>query len=162
MPRVEIRMKASLAPEQLMGAMLDFSERRPDLWPGLARKFYEVYEVEGTSAHVKEGTTGPPFSVWARERYDWSTPWKVTWTVEESNFCVPGSGVTMTVSRANGGSEIFLEWQREPSNWRGKIALPMIARNNGKMLKGFMEKAFSHLEKQPNLPNYQPPSTPSV
>jgi hypothetical protein len=79
-------MRTSLAPEHLMGAMLDFTERRPDLWPGLAPKFYQVYEVGDTFAVIREGTAGPPFSVWARERYDWSTPWRVSWTVEESNL----------------------------------------------------------------------------
>jgi hypothetical protein len=158
MPRVEIRLKSSLAPEQLMGAMLDFTERRPDLWPGLSRKFYEVYEVGDTSARVREGTAGPPFSVWARERYDWSTPWNVTWEVEESNFCVPGSGVSMTVSPSNRGSNVVIEWQREPSSWRGKLALPMLVRNDGKMLKRFIEKSFAQLEQQSNLPSYRPPN----
>jgi hypothetical protein len=161
MAKVELRMQTSLAPEHLMGAMLDFTERRPDLWPGLTRKFYQVYEVGDTFAVIREGTSGPPFSVWARERYDWSTPWRVSWTVEESNFCTPGSGVVMTVSPADGGSDIFLQWQREPSNLRGRIAVSMVSRNDGKMLRGFIQKGFSHLEKQSDLPEYSPPSAPA-
>lgn len=158
MPSVKLRMHTSLRPEQLMGAMLDFSEHRPNLWPGLSRKFYEVYEVGETSARVREGTSGPPFSVWARERYDWSTPWKVAWTAEESNFCTRGSGAVMTVSLADGGSDVLLEWQREPSNLRGRIALAVVARNDGKTLRRLIEKSFRHLEQQHNLPTYQPPS----
>jgi hypothetical protein len=162
MPRVELRMRTALPPERLMGAMLDFTEARPELWPRLSRKFYEVYEVGETFAVVKEGTAGPPFSVWARERYDWSTPWKVSWTVEESNFCTPGSGVVITVSSSEGGgSDVLLEWQREPTNPRGRIALSMVARNGGKMLRGLIQKAFSHLERQSELPGYRPPSAPA-
>jgi hypothetical protein len=157
MPRVELKMKTSLAPEQLMGALLDFTERRPDLWPGLSRKFYEVYEVGDTFARIKEGTSGPPVSVWAREHYDWSIPWRVSWTVEESNFCVPGSAVAMTVSRANGGSNVLLEWNREPSGLRGKLVIPMVARNDGKILRGFIEKALANLEQERDLPTYRPP-----
>jgi hypothetical protein len=162
MARVELRMHTSLAPERLMGAMLDFTERRPDLWPGLAGKFFEVYEVGDTFAVVKEGTAGPPFTVWARERYDWSTPWRVSWTVEESNFCTPGSRVTMTVSPSDRvGSDILLDWQREPLNLRGRIAVSMVARNDGKMLRGFMQKSFANLEQQSDLPTYQPPGGPA-
>jgi hypothetical protein len=159
--KVELRMRASLAPEHLMGAMLDFTERRPDLWPGLAPKFYQVYEVGDTFAVIREGTAGPPFSVWARERYDWSTPWRVSWTVEESNFCTPGSGVVMTVSPADGGSDVGVEWQREPSNLRGRIAISMASRNEGKMLRGFFQKGLAQLEERSDLPTYRPPSAPA-
>jgi hypothetical protein len=160
-PRVVLRLHSALAPEQLMGAMVDFTERRPELWPGLSRKLYEVYEASDTSAAVKEGTSGPPFTVWARERYDWATPWQVSWVVEQSNFCAPGSGVVMTVSPATGGrSDVLIEWQREPFGWRGRIAIPMLVRNDAKMLRGFLERALSHLENQPDLPVYRPPGAP--
>jgi hypothetical protein len=42
----DIRSKAS--PDAIRAALLDFSERRPELWPGLPADQYEVYEVGDT------------------------------------------------------------------------------------------------------------------
>ena len=32
---------------KVIDALTDFSDRRPDVWPGLARELYEVYSVVG-------------------------------------------------------------------------------------------------------------------
>jgi hypothetical protein len=67
----------------------------------------------------------------------------------------------MTVSPADGGSDVGVEWQREPSNLRGRIAIFMASRNEGKMLRGFFQKGFAQLEERSDLPTYRPPSAPS-
>lgn len=158
MPKVHFDIASSLPPEKIMGAMLDFSDRRPDIWPGLARKFYEVYEVGETTATIREGS-GAPFNVWAREHYDWGTPWRVSWTVEESNFCAPGNGVVMTVEPRPDGSNVHIDWERTPTSIKGKIIIPMVASNGGKRLQGFIKKGFDGLVKQPDLPDYTPPTS---
>lgn len=156
MPHVEFDIASTLAPDKVMGAMLDFSERRPDIWPGLAAKYYEVYEVGDTTALIREGS-GLPFNVWAKERYDWSTPWRVAWTVQESNFCTPGSRVILTVEPRDGGSNVHIDWEREPSSLKGRMIVKMIASNNGKRLQGFIKQGFDSLAKEKDLPSYTPP-----
>jgi hypothetical protein len=154
----EFDFTSSLPPEKVMGALLDFSKRRPELWAGLAPKYYEVYEVGDTSAFIREGS-GAPFNVWARERYDWSTPWQVAWTVEESNFCTPGDGVVVSVTPADGGSNIHLKWERRGSNLKGRFVVALLAPGNGRMLKSFIKKGFDSLSKKSDLPDYTPPAT---
>src|SRR5205807_4195574 len=97
MTRFDVDADTKLSPERVREAYLDFTERRPDIWPGLARDLYKVYTVGEKQAEIQEGST-KPFKVWARERYDWSDPQTVTWTVLESNFSSPGSHVSATVT----------------------------------------------------------------
>jgi hypothetical protein len=155
MPKVQFDIASTLPPEKIMGAMLDFSDRRPDLWPGLARKYYEVYEIGETEADIREGS-GAPFNVWAREHYDWATPWRVSWTVQESNFCAPGNGVVMTVEPRPNGSNVHIDWERTPTTLKGKFIIGMIGSNGGKRLQGFINKGYAALAKQSDLPSYTP------
>ena len=69
MPRIEFDIPTSLPPEKVKAMLLDFSDRRPDTWPGLGRDQYKVYSIGETSAEIREGNKRP--NVWARERYDW-------------------------------------------------------------------------------------------
>ena len=76
MPRVTFDIHTILPPEQVLAMLIDFSARRPELWPMLARQLYEVYEVGTTSAAVKEGSIQPTL-MWERDYYNWSQPGRV-------------------------------------------------------------------------------------
>jgi hypothetical protein len=66
-----------------------------------------VYSVGDTTAEVREGNRSP--KIWARERYNWSTPGTVRWEVMESNFCDPGSYVEARITPGErGGSRIHV------------------------------------------------------
>src|SRR5437870_13868538 len=70
---------------------------------------------------------------WAREHYDWSDPETVRWTVQECNFCAPGSFVSATVfPRDEGGSRIQIHWERTPTSLAGKFAARLIVLTKGK------------------------------
>ena len=147
MARVELDVDTSLAPDRLIDALTDFSERRPDVWPDLERSQYEVYSVEATSASVREGSKLPGTTIWAKERYDWSAPGTVRWTVEESNFCAPGSYVAVTARPSgSGGSRIHVEWDRTGTSFVGKLVVGMVKVSNGGPLKSSLRKAFHRLE----------------
>jgi len=45
-------------PEKVMSAMLDFSHRRPEIWPNLSAKIYQARSVGEYTADVTEGN-GP-------------------------------------------------------------------------------------------------------
>ena len=145
MTRIVLDLDTPCPPQRAIGALLDFSDRRPEVWPGLAREFYEVEPVGETSAEVREGST-KPIKVWAREHYDWSTPGTVSWTVTESNFCTPGSGVAVTVTEGgNGGSHLHLEWERHPSNARGRVATVFMRLAGRRILRSYIGAVLAKL-----------------
>ena len=135
MPRVTFAMHTGLPADQVLAMFTDFSARRPELWPTLARELYNVYEVAATSADVKEGSPRPT-QMWERVHYDWSVPGTVRWTVHESNYFVPGSYVEVTVQEAaTGGSEIQVEWSRTGIGLRGKAIAALIVLSRGSILR---------------------------
>jgi Polyketide cyclase / dehydrase and lipid transport len=148
MAKVDLDVETSLPPERVREALLDFSERRPDVWPGLTRSLYELYSVSETSADVKEGTKMPFGSVWAREHYDWSDPQTVSWTVRESNFCAPGSFVSATLEpREGGGTRIHVHWERTGTTLAGRIATGLIAATRGRPVRASIENGLRRLER---------------
>ena len=110
--RVQYEFHTLMPPEGVVSALTDFSEKRPSIWPNLDPAKYKVHEVGDTWALVTEGSARP--DIWARERYDWSVPGRVSWEAEESNFCAPGSGIVVSVDPASsGGSRVRIDWERK-------------------------------------------------
>lgn len=151
MAEIEMDIDTTLPPEQVIGALLDFSERRPEVWPGLEPSLYEVYSVGDTEAEIKEGSKLPGAKFWAREHYDWSTPGTVTWTVRDSNFSAPGSYVSATVTpKGGGGSHIHVVWDRTPTSFVGRLVMAVIRRTKGKPVAASIKKALDKLERSAN------------
>ena len=149
MPRAEMELDTTVSPETVRAALLDFSPRRPEVWPGIAASEYKVYETGATSADVREGTKSPGMTIWAREHYDWSDPQTVKWTVVESNFSAPGSYVAATITaKPGGGSHVHLEWNRTGSNFVGRVMIRMIALAKGRPVASSFRKALTRLEQQ--------------
>jgi hypothetical protein len=147
MPRLELDVETSLPPERVREALLDFSERRPELWPSIEPSLYAVYSVGETSADVREGTKLLFTRIWANEHYDWSTPDTIRWTVTESNFSAPGSYVAATLHpRDGGGTRVHIEWERTGSTFLGRLLIRLIALTRGKPLASSMEKTLRALE----------------
>jgi hypothetical protein len=147
MPKVDIHTETTLSPEKVIAMLTDFSERRPEIWPGLWKDAYQVYSVGETSAEVREGNKSP--KVWARERYDWSKPGVVRWEVLESNFSKPGSFLEATVTpKDGGGSNIDILWNRSPSSFIGFVALGAILLTRGAPVKSSINAALRKAEKE--------------
>jgi polyketide cyclase/dehydrase/lipid transport protein len=150
MPKVETDVETSLPPERVKEALTDFSERRPEIWPGIEPSLYEVYSVGQTTADIKEGTKMPGATVWAKEHYDWSEPNTIRWTVQKSNFCTPGSYVLATLSpREGGGTRIHIEWNRTPTSFTGRLATWLITMTKGRPIAASIQKAMRKLEQAP-------------
>jgi hypothetical protein len=147
MARLEFDIDTSLSPERVTQALLDFSPRRPETWPGIEPSLYEVYSVGETSADIREGTKLPGTKIWAREHYDWATPGTITWTVVESNFSAPGSYLSANIKPAEGGgSHLHVVWERTGTTLVGRAVVFMIKVSKGKPLATSMKKAFDRLE----------------
>ncbi|XAS68741.1 hypothetical protein V3C33_05485 [Micrococcaceae bacterium Sec5.7] len=150
MPEVKIEVNTSASPERVRAALLDFSERRPQIWPGIEPSLYEVYDVGETHADIKEGSRLPGSSLWAKEHYDWSATDTVTWTVRESNFCAPGSYVSATITgKSDGGSRIDIVWNRTPTTFTARLAAFIIRATRGKPIAASMRQGLSLLENAP-------------
>ena len=67
MAHIEFSIRTDAPPDAVRAALLDFSERRPELWPGLPRHQYVIYEATETWADIREGYKGP---IWVREHYE--------------------------------------------------------------------------------------------
>src|SRR5947209_1877320 len=55
MPRIELDIETSLDPDKVIAMITDFSEHRPDTWPGLSGEVYEACSVGGKTAEIREG-----------------------------------------------------------------------------------------------------------
>ncbi|WP_280471688.1 SRPBCC family protein [Nocardia cyriacigeorgica] len=107
--RFEFDVATAATPDQVVELLTDFSPQRPDRWPALSAKSYEVYTVGETSADVREGQDLPPIS--ATWHYDWSEPGTVTMTVTGGDDLAIGSYHTVIVRpAADGGSTVHGIW----------------------------------------------------
>jgi len=140
-------IESDLSPDQISAALLDFTERRPRLWPNLDGNYYEVHSVGESSAVVTEGNIGRP-KLWAQEHYDWSQPGRIEWRSGESNYCKPGGGVVVTLTETpNGGSRLSMEWERESLNWRGRLAIAVVKIGGPRMFRFGMKRNLGHIAK---------------
>jgi hypothetical protein len=133
MTRIDFDIRADAPPEAVREALLDFSERRPELWPGLPADQYQVYEVGETWAEIREGYRG---RIWVRERYDWSEPGQVRFTVVDSGFANPGSYVVVEIGPAGrGGSTLHITWVRWGKGVFGKLFVGLMALTRGAAIR---------------------------
>ena len=140
MARIEFDAETRATPEQVVAALTDFTERRPDIWQGLSRDAYQVYSIGENTAEVREGNVRP--RIWARERYDWS-PTTVRWEVLESNFCEPGSFVEVQIApREGNGSQIHGVWSRTPTSFKWQLMLSLIVLSRGAPVKSSLAKGL--------------------
>jgi len=125
-------------------ALLDFTDRRLDLWPQLDPATYRVHWVRETSAEITEGSPRP--KVWSREHYDWSHPTTITWTAVESNFCKPGSHISMDIAPLDtGGSRVSVTWDRTAASLKGRVALGVVALGGSRLLRWATRKSLGDL-----------------
>jgi hypothetical protein len=139
-----VDVDTALAPEQVVAAYTDFSERRPDIWPGLSRKFFQVHSLNETSADVTEGSD-KPISVWAREKYDWSTPNLIKWSVTQSDFSLPGHTMEVKVAPTGSGSHVTLNYDRGVYGFKGNVAGVMMKLFGKKIITSYYRKCFDKL-----------------
>jgi hypothetical protein len=144
---IALDIETPLAPGAVRAALLDFSPRRPTIWPGLSASLFKVYYVHENDADIQEGTALPLGHVWAREHYDWSKPDIIRWTVVESNFSAPGSYVQAELhERGDGGTRVRLEWNRTGLNLRGKLAVALIRLLRARPVRASFEAGLRKLE----------------
>jgi hypothetical protein len=120
---IRVVTETSVAPDRVLFAAHDFSERRAEIFPAVSVPKLEVHEQSATSADVSEGTRAGIGENWERCDYDWSQPGSVTATVTDSNvYAVPGSSWEIKATSNGSGSRVEMIWVREfRRDTRGRI-----------------------------------------
>ena len=107
MAPIQFEVESVLEPGVVLEALIDFSERRPELWPAIDPKVYRVHEVSQSSALVTEGTDVMG-GIWATELYEWNGSGTVRATIQESNYWHPGGTWELTAAPREGGGSILI------------------------------------------------------
>jgi hypothetical protein len=141
--RIDFDIHTDAPADAIRAALLDFSERRPDLWPGLPPAQYKVYEVGDTWAEIREGYRG---RIWVRERYDWSVPGSIRFTAVDSGFAKPGSYVVVEIEPAEGGgSTLHVTWVRWGKDVFGKLFIGLMALTRGIAIRRSFEAGLARI-----------------
>lgn len=149
-----------LAPEGVIAALTDFSEDRPKVWPTLDPDKYEVRELGETSALVREGSRRP--NVWSLERYDWSAPGRVRWTVEESSAFARGSfAEALVLPDGTGGSNVEMDAQRVSATLAGALILIALSLLCRRFVLTTYKQVFDELALA-EKPSARPSATPTA
>jgi hypothetical protein len=144
MARVSGEVISPTPPEVFLRALTDFSPRRPELWPNLSPKLYQVHSVGQTEAEVTEGSSAFG-GVWERTRYDWSEPSVVLIEVEDSNAFAAGSWWRYQVEPAGSGSKVRFQFDRRPKNLKGRLVSGLLALAGKRVFTKSLEETLRRL-----------------
>src|SRR5438046_6224990 len=142
--KFQVDVDTPVSAEVARSAFLDFSPRRTEIWSQLSKKHCKVHKLGDTWADVTEGSDRP-VSVWAHERYDWSKPGVVKWTVIDSNFSLPGLSMVVKITPLPNGSHVTLHYERGVYGLKGTIAGFMMRLIGKSVMTGYYKKTFDTL-----------------
>ena len=147
MAKLNYVVDSSLGPEPILSATVDFSEGRPEIWPAISRKFYRVHELGDCCAEVTEGSDVMG-GVWARERYDWTTPGVVRATVQDSNvFKKGGVWELRTLPNEGGGTRIEVLNHRQAKGLKGHMIGAILQLSGRRMLAESLAETVAKVER---------------
>ena len=147
--RIRYEADGAVSADRFIAALTDFSERRPDLWPGLDAKWYQLHELGDTWADVTEGTDVLG-GVWARERYDWSEPGVVRLTLQSAVDFRPGTVTTYRVTpRPDGGCHVAVDFWRTAASLRGRFVGVVVTLTGRRRFGGELREALDRLGRLP-------------
>ena len=144
MARVSGEVTSPTPPEVFLQALTDFGPRRPELWPNIAPKYYQVHSVGPTEADVTEGSSAFG-GVWERTHYDWSEPGVVLIEVEDSNAFAAGSWWRYQVEPVGSGSLVRFQFDRRPKNFKGRIVSFLLALAGKRVFSKSLEETLRRL-----------------
>ena len=138
MATIDFTLETDVPAGDVLAAAVDFSADRPALWPTIDPGVYRVHHLGGTSAEVTEGSAFLG-GIWARERYDWSTPGMVRATVVDSNVFQPGSTWTLEAAETDGRTRVSVRSHRRARGPRGRVLGALLTIVGRKALAGNLE-----------------------
>jgi hypothetical protein len=139
---VQFEVETDLTPSDVLAALTDFSERRPDLYRNIDRSHFRVHAQGPGWADVTEGN----LLAWERNRYEWdAAAGIVTVKTSESDSWLPGSRWEYRLRpRATGGTQVDVTVVRNPRTLRGRLialGLPMMG---VRVLRADLQNVLAH------------------
>jgi hypothetical protein len=118
-PTVQFKVETALPAARVLAALIDFSDRRPDLYRNIDRSHFRVHAHGPGWADVTEGNV----LAWERNRYDWdAAAGTITVNTLESDSWSPGSRWEYRLRDAPaGGTYVDVTVVRNARTLRGKL-----------------------------------------
>ena len=134
MPKFSFVLDVRDPPDTVMAAMIDFSDRRPEIWPNLSAKIYKAHSVGENTADVTEGTDIPGGGVWERVTYEW-TGAVVTSVITDSKLFQAGGMFEFRVEPHGSGSRIHFSIDRKAKTFMGRLVGALMQVSKGAPMK---------------------------
>ena len=134
MPKFSFQVDVRDPPARVMELMLDFSDRRPEIWPNLSARLFRVHSLGPATADVTEGTALPGVDVWERCTYEW-TDSVVRMVLTDGRIFRPGGTVETRVEPRGSGSRISVDYHRRSKTILGRCLGAIFQLSGGAPIK---------------------------
>lgn len=141
MPRFSFHLDVRDPPERVIGAMVDFSERRPVIWPNLTARLFRVHALGPGTADVTEGTALPGVDIWERVTYEW-TDSVVRGVLTDGRIFVPGGTFEFRVEPRGDGSRIRQDYDRRSTTVLGRCLGAVFQVSRGAPIKRSFRQVY--------------------
>jgi hypothetical protein len=136
---INIDVRSTLSPDDVLRVLTDFSERRAEVWPGVDADSFTVHDQGDGFAEVTEGNS----IGWERERYTWdATSGTVAAETLDSNLWASGSRWDYRITPVEGGTQIGVRLERHGKGIKGKLIQALIPVIGKKMITASLESAL--------------------
>jgi hypothetical protein len=140
-PNLSFQLDVRDPPAKVMAAMVDFSERRPEIWPKLTARLYRVHELGPRAADVTEGTALLGVDIWERVAYEW-TDSVVRGVITDGRIFEPGGTFELRVEPHGAGSRIDIDYDRRSKTVLGRCLGAMLQLSGGAPIKQSFRQVY--------------------
>jgi hypothetical protein len=140
-PKFSFQLDVRQPPARVIGAMVDFSERRPQIWPNLTARLYQVHKLGPGIADVTEGTALPGVDIWERVTYEW-TDSSVHMVLTDGTIFLPGGTVELRVEPHGDGSRITNHYDRRSKTLLGRCLGALLQLSGGAPIKRSFRQVY--------------------
>jgi hypothetical protein len=142
-PTVQFEVETDLPPAKVLGALVDFSDRRPDLYRNIDRSHFRVHDRGPGWADVTEGNV----LAWERNRYEWDeAAGVVTVKTSESDSWLPGSRWEYRLRPTSaGGTRVSVTVVRNARTLRGRLIALGLPVMGVRVLRADLQNVLAHV-----------------
>ena len=141
MPTFRFQLDVRDPPATVIGKMVDFSERRPEIWPNLTARLYRVHALGKATADVTEGTALLGLDIWERVTYEW-TDSVVRSVITDGRIFEPGGIVELRVEPHGDGSRIVNDYDRRSKTILGRCLGAVFQLSGGAPIKRTFRQVY--------------------
>ncbi|MFJ6379330.1 hypothetical protein ACIQI7_04880 [Kitasatospora sp. NPDC092039] len=120
---VRFQLFSTLATEDVLAVLTDFTPARAETWPTIDAEHFEVHALGDTWAEVTEGTA----AAWERAHYEWKPGGDtVTVTTLDSKLFGPGGGWVFRMTPEGDGTLVDVQLTRQPTTLKGRMLAALL------------------------------------